>query len=77
MTFLVLKMIRSFALHLKTSREKVKEIVDEIGNEISKILNSGIEQKYIDSYKKNFDYFADEKMPVKLTVNCHLNLMDF
>lgn len=66
-----------FCIAFETSREKVKEIVDEIGNEISKILNSGIEQKYIDSYKKNFDYFADEKMPVKLTVNCHLNLMDF
>lgn len=61
----------------ETSKEKLTEIIDEIGFEISKILNNGIEEKYINSYKKNFDYFADEKMPVKMSIRCHLNLMDY
>lgn len=66
-----------FCLCFETSSEKIKDIVDEIGEVINGILEEGIKQEYIDSYKKNFDYFADEKMPQKMSTDARLNLMDY
>ena len=61
----------------ESSKEKIKEIVDIIAAEIDKLINFDVEEKYIDAFKKNLEYYEDEKMPVKMTNKSHLNLMDY
>lgn len=66
-----------FSIAFETSKEKIKQIVDIIKEEVKSVVDDGVSQKYIDSYKDNFDYFNDEKMPVKMSTTCHVNLMDY
>ena len=66
-----------FNIAFETSKEKIKQIVDIINREVKNVVENGVDQKYIDSYKDNFDYLSDEKMPVKMSTTCHINLMDY
>ena len=66
-----------FNIVFETSKEKIKDIVEIIKNEIISIKTVGVDEKYIDAFKKNFNYFSDEKMPVKMSSTCHVNLMDY
>lgn len=66
-----------FNIVFETSKEKVKEIVDVISREVASILENGIDEKYIESFKNNFEYYSDEKMPIKMSTTCHVNLMDY
>ena len=66
-----------FNIAFETSKEKIKQIVEIIKEEVENVVLRGVEQKYIDSYKNNFDYYNDEKMPVKMSTTCHINLMDY
>lgn len=56
--------------------EKIQEIVDIFSKTIQNIIDNGIEQNYIDSFKRNLDLFNDEKMPKRITTIVHDNLMD-
>ena len=51
------------------------------GELFSKLRNQGLIYRLDSDYscfnKNNFDYLSDEKMPVKMTTTCHINLMDY
>ena len=66
-----------FNIAFETSREKIKEIIGIMKDDVLKIINEGIEQKYIDSYLKNIDYYNDEKMPIRMSSICHKNLIEY
>ena len=64
-------------LYFETSKEKIPEIIEILSIQIKSILNNGIKNNYLESYKNNYEYYADEKMPRKSTLIVHENLMDF
>lgn len=66
-----------FFITFESSREKIKEIVDIISSEIKKLATTMVDEKPIEAFKKNLEYYEDEKMPVKMTSRSHLNLMDY
>lgn len=66
-----------FHIVFETSKEKIKDITEILADEVSGITKNGIDEKFIESYKNNFDYYNDEKMPVKMQTTCHVNLMDY
>ena len=66
-----------FNIVFETSKEKIKDIIDIIADEVKFVVNNEIGEKVTDAYKKNLEYYADEKMPVRLTNKCHLNFMDY
>ncbi len=66
-----------FHIVFETTKEKIKEICEVIAEQIKKLVETGVEEEYIEAYKKNFDYISDEKMPVKMSILCHSNLMDY
>jgi len=66
-----------FNIVFETSKEKIKDIVDIIKDEVHNILNNGVLQKYIDSYKNNIEYLNDEKMPVRMNYICHRNFIEY
>lgn len=72
-----LKTTSLFNIIFETSREKIKPTIDVISEEIKKIVSVPVEQSLIDEYKRNIEYFEDEKMPAKLSSICHTNLMDY
>lgn len=72
-----LKTTSLFNIIFETSREKIKPTIDIISEEIKKIVSVPVEQSLIDEYKRNIEYFEDEKMPAKLSSICHTNLMDY
>lgn len=66
-----------FNIVFETSKEKIKDIVEIISDEIKSVVGGVIDESVTDAYKKNLEYFADEKMPMRQTSKCHLNLMDY
>ena len=66
-----------FNIVFETSKEKIKTIIDIISKEIKFVTNNLIDSDKIESYKTNFDYINDEKMPIKMTSRCHSNLLDY
>ena len=66
-----------FNIVFETSKEKIKEIVEIISDEIKSVVYDEIDKSITEAYKKNLEYFADEKMPMRQTSKCHLNLMDY
>ena len=66
-----------FNIVFETSKEKIKDILEIVKEDIYNIVNNSVPQKYIDSYKKNFDYFNDERMPVRMSYTCHKNLVEY
>ena len=66
-----------FNIAFETSKEKIKEILELVAEEIKFVTTNLIDEKYIESYKKNLEYFADEKMPLRVPVKCSYNLMDY
>lgn len=66
-----------FFIVFETSKDKILQILNIISDEVRKVVSTEIDEKYISAFKKNLEYYQDEKMPVKMTSKCHLNLMDF
>lgn len=66
-----------FNIAFETSKEKIKEILEMISEEIRFVTKELVNEKYIESYKNNLEYFADEKMPLRVPVKCSYNLMDY
>lgn len=66
-----------FNIVFETSKEKIKEILDIIKDEIYKIVTTELKRSLTEDYKKNLEFFSDEKMPVKNTVRCHVNITDY
>ena len=66
-----------FNIVFETSKEKIKDILEIISSEIDHIVNDIIDESVTNSYVKNLEYFADEKMPIRPTSKCHMNLMDY
>ena len=66
-----------FNIVFETSKEKIKDIVEIISDEVKKVVNEKLSKETTDAYRKNLEYFADEKMPERPTGKCHLNLMDY
>ncbi len=66
-----------FNIVFETSKEKIKDILDIIAEEVKKVTEDLIDESFTDAYKKNLEYFADEKMPMRLQSKCHLNMMDY
>ena len=66
-----------FNIVFESSKEKIKDIIDIIAEEIHKIVETILDCSVTDAYKKNLEYFNDEKMPVRPSSKCHLNLMDY
>lgn len=66
-----------FNIVFETSKEKIKDILDIISDEVKKLVSTELDLSVTEAYKKNLEYFADEKMPIRMTNKCHLNLMDY
>lgn len=66
-----------FNISFESSKEKIKEIVEIIGQYISEVLAKNVDESYIKSYKDNYDYMTDEIMPTKMKQICHENLLEF
>ncbi len=66
-----------FNIVFETSKEKIKDILEIIAGEVHKIVHTLIDESVTEAYKKNLEYFADEKMPIRPTAKCHLNMMDY
>ena len=66
-----------FNIVFETSREKIKQTIDIISEEIKKVVSVKIDEHLIEEYKKNIEYYEDERMPAKLSSICHTNLMDY
>lgn len=66
-----------FNILFETSKEKIKQTVDVIKDEIKKVVTEKIDENLIAEYRKNLEYFADEKIPARMTAKCHVNLMDY
>lgn len=66
-----------FNIVFESSKEKIKSILDIIADEIKKLVTEKLDSKITENYKKNLEYFADEKMPIRPTNKCHLNMMDY
>ena len=64
-------------ISLDISKEKIKQTVDGIKDEIKKVVTEKIDENLILEYRKNLEYFADEKIPARMTAKCHVNLMDY
>lgn len=66
-----------FNIVFETSKEKISEILEIISDEIKKITLNEVDEKFVSAFKKNLEYYQDEKMPAKMTSKCHLNFMDY
>ena len=66
-----------FNIAFETSKEKIKPTLDIIAEEIKTILSKDISSELIEEYRKNLEYYADEKMPTRTSIVCHTHLMDF
>lgn len=66
-----------FNIFFETSKDKIKQIIDEISSEIQKIAKDGVDEIYTKTFKSNLEYMADEKLPSKTTSRCHINLSDY
>ncbi len=66
-----------FNIVFETSKEKIKEILQIISLEIENVVTNKVDEKYVESFKKNLEYYQDEKMPPKINSKCHLNFMDY
>lgn len=66
-----------FNIVFETSKEKIKDIIEIIANEVNFVTQNLIESDKIKSYKQNLEYSNDEKMPTKMTSKCHSNLLDY
>ncbi len=61
----------------ETTKDKIKEIVDIIAEEIQRIVFEGVEENYAETYRKNLAYIDDEKFPTKPSVRCQINMNDY
>ena len=66
-----------FNVAFETSKEKIKPTLDIVAEEVKSILTKNISSELIDEYRKNLEYYADEKMPTRTSIVCHTHLMDF
>ena len=66
-----------FNIVFETSKEKIKSIIEIIAEEVKDVVEKKVDVEITNAYRKNLEYFADEKMPVSPTSKCHLNLMDY
>ena len=66
-----------FNIVFETSKEKIKPTLEIISAEIKKVLTEDISYELIEEYKKNLEYYADEKMPARMSSVCHGHLMDY
>lgn len=66
-----------FNIVFETSREKIKPTIKVIADEVKKLLETDLSDDLICEYKKNLEYYGDEKMPAKPSSVCHNNLMDY
>ena len=66
-----------FNIVFETSREKIKPTLEIIIDEINSVLSKDISIELIDEYRKNLEYYADEKMPTRTSIVCHTHLMDY
>lgn len=66
-----------FNISFETSKEKIKQTIEVIKDEIHRVVNEKIDDELIQEYKKNLEYFADEKMPPRMTAKSHMNLIDY
>ncbi len=66
-----------FNIVFETSKEKIKPTLEIISAEIKNVLTEDISYELIEEYKKNLEYYADEKMPARMSSVCHGHLMDY
>lgn len=66
-----------FNIVFESSKEKIKSILDIIADEIKKLVTEKLDCKVTEDYKKNLEYFADERMPIRPANKCHMNMMDY
>ena len=66
-----------FNIVFESSKEKIKDIIDIISDEIKKVVNELLDESVTIAYRKNLEYFNDEKMPIRPSSKCHLNMMDY
>ena len=66
-----------FNIVFESSKEKIKDIIDIIAEEIRKIVGELLDESVTIAYRKNLEYFNDEKMPIRPSSKCHLNMMDY
>lgn len=66
-----------FNIVFESSKEKIRDIIDIISDEIKKVVNELLDESVTIAYRKNLEYFNDEKMPIRPSSKCHLNLMDY
>lgn len=66
-----------FNVFFETSKDKIKPTLELIKEEIKSIVENKIDDELIQEYKKNLEYFEDEKMPRRINQVCHISLIDF
>ena len=66
-----------FNIEFETSKEKIKQTIDVIKDEIKNVCENFVSEDLICEYRQNLEYYADEKMPTKMTSKCHANIVDY
>ena len=66
-----------FNIVFETSKEKIQATLDIIAEEIKSVLLNDISTELVEEYRKNLEYFSDEKMPTRTSIVCHTHLSDF
>lgn len=66
-----------FNILFETSKEKIKEIVEIIADEVHRVVIEGVTKEHTETYKNNLEYYSDEKLPIKTISRCHMNLSDY
>ena len=66
-----------FNISFETSKEKIKPTLEVICAEVQKVVGGFVDESLILEYRKNLEYFEDEKLPAKMTNLSHVNLIDY
>lgn len=66
-----------FNINFESSKEKIKQILEEIKDEVKMLVNEKVDDDLVKEYQNNLEYLSDEKMPTRMSAVCHVNLMDY
>ena len=66
-----------FNLNFETSKEKIKQILEIVKDEIHHVVNEKIDDSIVSEYRSNLEFFADEKMPPRMSQVSHVNFVDY
>ena len=51
--------------------------MDIVKDEVFNVVNNLIDEDIVAEYRRNLEYFADEKMPPRMLQVCHVNFSDY